>query len=86
MSEIGKDLYDKQFEAIADQFDLEQFEPNEESINLGSIDEALENLGISIDEQNEYTIDEINMFLEPRGMQLDEDHTQLFLTKYNPNP
>lgn len=73
---------DRNYEEIADEFDLEQFSPNEESINLGSIDEALENLGIPIDEQDEYTIDSINEFLEPRGMQLDEDHTQLFLTKY----
>ena len=85
MSEIGKDLYDKQFEAIADQFDLEQFEPNEESINLGSADQFLESVGIPLDEQDEYTIGEINVFLEMRGMIIIEDHTQAFLHKYEPN-
>ena len=82
---MGKDLYDMKYEQIADEFDLEQFEPNEESINLGSADQFLESVGIPLDEQDEYTIGEINVFLEMRGMIIIEDHTQLFLHKYEPN-
>jgi hypothetical protein len=77
MSEIN-------YEAIADEFDLEQFALDEDSIPLGSTDEFLESVGIAIQDQDEYTIGEINVFLELRGMRIIEDHTQLFLHKTNP--
>jgi hypothetical protein len=66
---------------IADEFDVLQFDDGETSINLGSTDEFFSGLGIALEDQDEYLIDAINEHLTERGMELVEDHTQLFLHK-----
>jgi len=77
---------DRNYEQLADEFDLEQFAPGEDSINLGDVCEYLQSVGIPLDEiednETDMFLDGINEYLKLRGMVLREDHTQVFLDKY----